>query len=328
MNIVAQINNVPAARPSVNSRTTGDRSGACSGATDAASTLDPIRRSTAPSPTRSPVTLRNWADSGSEVHSTGSRTSGSTPPTTKTLAQPKAGISGADSSPARTPPNGYPQNIRPTTVPRERRGVYSEVSAMALGSAPPRPIPVRNRTTTSPATEPTRGVASEQAVNTATEISSTRRRPNRSPSLPRRRAPTRLPNSPTPKTAPKAEAPTPQLSAIAGAARAMAWRSNPSSVVTTAQSSTTTRRSRLVPGSSSSSSKVNRAGYVIVGPRVLVGTAAESGRRDVGGRSEDVVGVVVALHAAEPVERGPAEDDLEIGYLGADEVEVRATGPR
>jgi hypothetical protein len=52
--------------------------------------------------------------------------------------------------------------MSPTIVARSRFGAYSEVIAMTLGSAPPRPMPVRRRQMMRPAMDWAKGVSSEK----------------------------------------------------------------------------------------------------------------------------------------------------------------------
>ena len=61
-------------------------------------------------------------------------------------------VSPASSTPisdAITPPNGIPQYIVATALLRERGSTASDDSAIRFGIAPPRPMPVSTRTTTS-----------------------------------------------------------------------------------------------------------------------------------------------------------------------------------
>src|SRR6516164_8563990 len=55
----------------------------------------------------------------------------------------------AASRPPSAAPSEKPQNMIITMVARRRRGLNSEVKAMAFGIAPPRPSPVKSRITSS-----------------------------------------------------------------------------------------------------------------------------------------------------------------------------------
>ena len=59
------------------------------------------------------------------------------PPTMKTDGHPKTGMIEAATRPPTAAPNENPQIIIVTAPARRRRGMYSEVSAMAFGIAPP-----------------------------------------------------------------------------------------------------------------------------------------------------------------------------------------------
>ena len=54
-------------------------------------------------------------------------------------------MSAATVHPAKADPNEKPANIVMTAAFRDRFGMYSEVSAMAFGIAPPMPNPVNMR---------------------------------------------------------------------------------------------------------------------------------------------------------------------------------------
>ncbi len=96
-----------------------------------------------------PVKARKRMDPGSNFASTGTKTIGTMPPTRKTERQPNAGMRAAATSPPSAAPTEKPTNMVMTMVARRRCGLNSDVSATALGIAPPRPRPVRKRSATS-----------------------------------------------------------------------------------------------------------------------------------------------------------------------------------
>ncbi len=143
-------NSVASVRPSRNRCSTGIpvNSGSLTtnrvaGANAAPGSINPSNCATRPSAL--PVSARNRTDSGSLNTSTGASSSGATPPTMNTERQPKCGIKAAASRPPSAAPIENPENMIITMVARRRRGLNSDVSAMVLGIAPPRPRPVRKR---------------------------------------------------------------------------------------------------------------------------------------------------------------------------------------
>src|SRR5262249_62436093 len=74
------------------------------------------------------------------------------PPIRNLLCQPKRPTTAAATQPAHADPNENPQNIVMTTDVLDRAGMNSDVSASALGMAPPIPNPVMTRNTASDAT--------------------------------------------------------------------------------------------------------------------------------------------------------------------------------
>src|SRR5262249_23813443 len=95
---------------------------------------------------------RNRGDSGRNAISTAAQRSGVRPPIRNMLAQRRRPITAAATQPAHADPNENPQNIVMTTDVLDRVGMNSEVSASALGIAPPIPKPVTTRNTASDAT--------------------------------------------------------------------------------------------------------------------------------------------------------------------------------
>lgn len=122
-----------------------------------------------------------------------------------------------------------------TTVARKRVGVYSDVSEIAVGRAPPRPRPVTKRRAARLLMDVAKGVSKEHIANNATENISTGLRPKRSPASPSAMAPSMPPSRPAPKTGPNWEGSTCQLLAISGATNATHCVSKPSIMATSAQ---------------------------------------------------------------------------------------------
>src|SRR5579872_2037560 len=84
-------------------------------------------------------------DSGKRTISSTATTIGIEPPTANIDCQPYFRISAATVHPANADPNEKPQNMTMTAEFRDRFGMYSDVSAIALGMAPPMPNPVKTR---------------------------------------------------------------------------------------------------------------------------------------------------------------------------------------
>ncbi|MCY1443034.1 hypothetical protein D9M71_594300 [compost metagenome] len=103
---------------------------------------------------------------------------------------------------AKAAPNGTPQYIRLTAVPRRRGPATSLVRAIRLGKAAPRPTPVRQRATSRLLKSQAIVVTSENNPNRATDAISTRLRPMRSANNPPRKAPGSRPKIPALKTHP------------------------------------------------------------------------------------------------------------------------------
>jgi len=164
-----------------------------------------------------PDAARKRTDSGSPPASTGTSSSGATPPTRNTDGQPKRGISAAAISPPSAAPSEKPQNIAITIVARRRCGLNSAVSATAFGIAPPRPSPVRNRRTVRLDAPSVHIVASVPTPKAAVLRTMMRLRPTRSASGPNSNAPSIRPNSPALNTGPSAVRGNPQVRANSGA---------------------------------------------------------------------------------------------------------------
>ena len=89
-------------------------------------------------------------------------------PTTNTDCHPNRGMIAAATSPPTAAPSEKPQIIIVTAPARRRRGMYSEVSAIAFGIAPPMPSPVRTRKAISEFTDSAVAVSSEPMPKTST----------------------------------------------------------------------------------------------------------------------------------------------------------------
>gem|GEM_PF-5329978 len=98
-------------------------------------------------PPSRPRSTSQRSDSGSRNTSTGTSSSGSTPPIIRMPRQPTVASSCAATSPPSAEPIVKPQNIRVTRLARRAWGQYSLVSVIVVGIAPPRPRPVRKRST-------------------------------------------------------------------------------------------------------------------------------------------------------------------------------------
>ena len=182
-----------------------------------------------------PVSARNRTDSGNFSARIGASSSGATPPTTNTDRQPNCGINAAASRPPSAAPTEKPQNMIITMVARRRRGLNSDVSAIAFGIAPPRPRPVRKRIASSVLTSWTKAVTSAPMPNASVDKMMIFLRPTRSASGPNTSAPIISPNRPALNTGPSAPLPRPHSLASAGATKPIAWVSKPSRNSTAAQ---------------------------------------------------------------------------------------------
>ncbi|PTQ92084.1 hypothetical protein C8K18_12336 [Paraburkholderia sp. GV068] len=116
------------------------------------------------------------------------------------------------------PPNGVPHVRIATSSARFLRGQNSDVSAIAQGTAPPRPRPATKRNAMSSLIESTHTVARLKSENMIVHTISTALRPLQSAMGPRPNAPTIMPNRPAPNTGPKADLGAPHNVASTGAA--------------------------------------------------------------------------------------------------------------
>ncbi|MDT4826041.1 hypothetical protein FQZ97_593390 [compost metagenome] len=179
-----------------------------------------------------PRCTRKRADSGSSHASSGSSARGSTPPSTSTLRQPKAGTRCAATTPPSAEPRVKPQNMLVTISERRRCGQYSDVRVMALGMAPPRPRPVSRRSRASISTLGAKAASRLKPPKQATDSIRMRLRPKRSASGPAMKAPSISPTSAAPSTGLRALASSCHSSRKAGAIKPMAAVSRPSTAVT------------------------------------------------------------------------------------------------
>ena len=91
--------------------------------------------------------------------------------------QPNAGTSRVAIAAPIIPPIGTPTTVIATTTVRMASGVNSNISAVAFGSAPPSPRPVRNRQVASGAGPSAVAASSEDTAISAILASNARRRP-------------------------------------------------------------------------------------------------------------------------------------------------------
>src|SRR6266516_4613679 len=210
MKNMTQMNGVTLARPSVKSRFTTNPPDWCSSApTDISSKgplfgaiLDRYRATLSRFP---PLRTRKRIDSGSRTIERTPITTGRIPPTINTDCQPNCEISPAATKPPTAAPMEKPVNIVMTAVARNFLGAYSEVRAMALGIAPPKPNPVNRRKKSKDSSEPAVAVRSAPKPNIHVQRTKTGLRPNRSASGPQTSAPIIIPNSPLEMTGPRRE---------------------------------------------------------------------------------------------------------------------------
>jgi hypothetical protein len=137
--------------------------------------------------------------------------------------------------PAQAEPMVKPQNISVTSDERRFSGQISAVRVMAAGMAPPRPMPVRNRSAISHSTE---GENAEAKVITPKKIVvaiSTGLRPMRSASGPKTKAPAIRPKRPAAKSGASSAGVTPHSARRLGAMKPIAAVSKPSIATTRKQ---------------------------------------------------------------------------------------------
>src|SRR6516162_1415591 len=153
---------------------------------------------------------------------------GAAPPTMKTARQPKVLIRIEATNPPVAAPIENPVNISITHVERSRLGMYSEVSAIALGNVPPSPKPVMSRRTSIDLTEVALAVSSEKTPNQTVQKSRIVRRPNRSARGPKNNAPKSMPTRPAVRIGPNAPREMFHSAERVGATKPIACASNPS----------------------------------------------------------------------------------------------------
>ncbi|MNH10280.1 hypothetical protein D3C79_697540 [compost metagenome] len=88
----------------------------------------------------------------------------------------------AATKPPAAPPNEKPQAARVTIRVRKRGGAYSDISAMALGIAPPMPIPQTKRASIRLLRELAKTISTVRLEYKSTQHNNTRRTPKRSAS--------------------------------------------------------------------------------------------------------------------------------------------------
>ena len=206
---MTQIRIVATARPFVNSSATmnaplascasspGD-SGPATDSPGAMRAREALTRDSAP-----PRTSRKRIDSGSRTADASAIAIGMIPPTMKTAGHPKRGMIDAATRPPTAAPSENPQIIIVTAPARRRRGMYSEVSAMAFGMAPPMPSPVIARQNMSDSTDCAVAVSNEPRPKISEQAMSTGFRPMRSASGPLTSAPIIMPTRPLEITDPR-----------------------------------------------------------------------------------------------------------------------------
>src|SRR5207237_5357887 len=109
-------------------------------------------------------------------------------------------------SPATIEPTMKPENITATISARRRRGEYSEVSAIVLGSAPPTARPVAKRNRSSIATDVLNAVIRLKSPRSGMQNSRMERRQERSASGATNSAPHNNPNNPREKSSQRSRA--------------------------------------------------------------------------------------------------------------------------
>ena len=175
-----------------------------------------------------PFRTRKRIDSGRTAIDRIASRIGIEPPTRNTACHPNRLMTAAATQPAHADPNENPQNIVMTAAFLERSGMYSEVSAMALGIAPPIPIPVNTRNAVSCATETAVAVSSDPIANVIVHAISTGLRPTRSASGPNVSAPIIMPKVPLEITVPNVTRGMWSSALSAGATKPITCASNPS----------------------------------------------------------------------------------------------------
>ena len=129
------------------------------------------------------------------------------PAISKTVRQPPGPIKAAVSSPAELLPTAKPMKTDITATPRRCAGMTSLARAMQLGSAPPKPMPVRRRKATNWFAVSAKAVSASNKPNASTEAITTGRCPNRSGSRDTKNNPMDCPTSPAEKTGPNSRGP-------------------------------------------------------------------------------------------------------------------------
>jgi hypothetical protein len=120
-------------------------------------------------------------------------------------------------------------------ITREERrpsGEYSEVRVIALGRAPPSPRPVTNRSRVSIPIEGAKAEARLATPNKRTVRARIARRPSRSASGPKAKAPIMSPKSPAPNSGASCAGVAPHSARMAGAMNPTAMVSKPSKATT------------------------------------------------------------------------------------------------
>src|SRR3954453_7948234 len=141
----------------------------------------------------------------------------------------------AAARPPKAPPMVKPQNMRVTRNERLRSGLYSEVSVIAIGMAPPSPRPVRKRQTASISTFVAQAEAILARPKPKVEKIRTALRPIRSAIGPNTKAPAIRPARPDTNSSESCGGIRFHCSRSAGAMKPIAAVSNPSAATTKKQ---------------------------------------------------------------------------------------------
>ena len=138
----------------------------------------------------------------------------------------------ADATPPRAAPT--PKLLITIDTRNERRpsGQYSEARVIALGRAPPSPRPVTNRSRVSIPIEGAKAEARLATPKKRTVRARIARRPSRSASGPKAKAPIMSPKSPAPNSGASCAGVAPHSARMAGAMNPMAMVSKPSKATT------------------------------------------------------------------------------------------------
>src|SRR5690554_572424 len=191
------------------------------------------------------------ASPGRISHKTTASTAAQRPGTTNRPGQPPIPTTGAIVSPASQAPTTIPAETTDMIVARNRSGASSADSAVQLGKAAPRPIPVSSRQTRNSVMLLAVAVPSVASPTPRQPNTISGRRPIRSPSGASNAAPAPRPTNTAENTMPKPAGSRPRAAFRCGTASGIALRSYPSITNTSA---------------SRTSDSVRRAGVMRISP--------------------------------------------------------------